>query len=117
MVKGTIKLGKHTVGHSAWLTEHGYKVVEETGQLVIEGKEFVTELDVSSGLEALSKVVADSKLLTYKTKITFKGKDGQGTRTLYGLAACSQLGKASALVVKPVGVEKPAEKGTDFDTV
>jgi hypothetical protein len=113
MVQGTIKTGKNTKGHGAWLLAHGYTVVEQVDSIVVEGTEFVKELDLSGvdALDVLKKVIEDKQLLTYQTLVSLK--DG---KRLFGIPLCGKLGTASALVVKPVKAEK-AKATNEFSSL
>jgi len=100
-VKGSIKVGRHTEGHGAWLKARGYTVTEEPGKIIVEGSSFVESIDLSGTPEQqvaeLKKVIEAKSLLTYETKaVTPKGPRSS-------IMLCGYLGAASALVVKPVG--------------
>lgn len=110
-VAGTIKIGKHTAGHGAWLKARGYKVTEGDGKIVVEGSSFVDEIDLTGedgGVAALKAVIEAKSLLTYSTK----AKTAKGERS--SIMLCTVLGPASALVVKPVGTSKAAKVPNAF---
>lgn len=99
-INGTIKLHAKTNGHAAWLTARGYTAKVEGEAIQVTGNgAFLEVLDLSgpdAGVEALRQVIARGDLLTYSTKVRFP--DG---KVLFSTPACTRLGAASALVVKP----------------
>jgi len=103
-VQGTIKLGKHTEGHGAWLRAHGYEVEDQVGRILVIGSEFVEKIDLSQdSVEAIKKVIAAKQLLTYGTIADI----GNG-KIRKSIMLCGYLGPVSALIVKPVGTAKVA---------
>ena len=102
-----IKIGKRTAEHKALLEAKGYEVSESDDVLAIQASEVIEgTIDLSTpekAKEALAEVVAKKAVFSYKT--TFKFADG---KELYGVMACTRLGKASALVTK--GEEKKTAK-------
>jgi hypothetical protein len=104
-VQGSIRIGRNTAEHGAWLVAHGYEVdsTSKPGFIVVSGTEFVPELDLTgedNGLAVLKAIIEGHKLLTYSTK----AQTAKGPRS--SIMLCTYLGKASALVVKPVGAGK-----------
>jgi hypothetical protein len=109
-----IKVGKQTAGHKALLESKGYEVSESEGVLAITAHEVIEgTVDLSTpekAAEVLSEVVQKKAVFSYKT--VFKFADG---RELYGVMACTRLGKASALVTK--GEEKKAKKANAISDI
>lgn len=108
-VNGTIRMGKRTEGHEAWLTARGYSVRRDSDVLHVEGREFVDSVDLTGpddGVSLLREMVAKQQLATYRTRFTFNGGEVRS-----GIFAVGRLGAASALVVKasksPVRVAGP----------
>jgi len=103
--KRYIKSGKRTAGHKAVLESKGYEVSENEEGLVIDASEVVEgTVDLSTpekAKEALTAVVSQNAVFSYQTKFLFP--DG---KELYGVMACTRLGKASALVTKGEPKEK-----------
>ena len=101
MVKGRISINAKTTGHRAWLAAKGYNVSDVDGAIIVEGSEFITELDLGDSQESAItalKAIADKKaLLTYSTRVRFP--DG---KTYFGFPVCGRLGAVSALVVSPL---------------
>lgn len=97
-----------TAGHKAWIEAHAggdpanpvYKATVEGNDLVVTAAgQFRETLDLSgpdNGLAVLKELVAKGDLLTYETRVLFS--DG---KVLFGVPACTRLGKVSALVVRP----------------
>jgi hypothetical protein len=107
MVKGTIRIGKQTANHGAWLTAHGYTVdaASKPGFIVVEGTEFVEALNLQeNAVDALKAVIEKKQLLTYSTKATI-----EGGKTRSSIMLCTHLGPVSALIVKPEGAAKAAK--------
>ena len=102
-MQATIKRGKHTEGHGAWLCAHGYEVKEEAGRFVIEVPGgFVEKIDLSQDpVGELKKVIVARQLFTYSTVAAV----GDG-KTRKSIMLCGFLGVASALVAKPMTVKK-----------
>lgn len=109
---GRIKLGSKTKGHKATLERLGYSVTEADGELLVEVEGgVVSEVDGSTPEKlkaALKGIVAKKACANYSTKWTFAAKEGDGTRTLFGIPACGVLGEASALIMK-TGEKAPAK--------
>lgn len=103
-----IKSGKRTAKHLEILRSKGYEVEENEEGLVIQASEVVEGTVDLSSPEAAQKVLGDtiaaSAVFSYQTK--FKFPDG---KVLYGVMACTRLGKASALVTKGEPKEKVAK--------
>lgn len=94
-----IKIGKKTEGHEELLKAKGYEVtrnedvLQVTCTAVREGT-----MDLSTpekAAEILREVVTKKEVFSYETKFQFA--DG---KVLFGVMACSRLGKASALITK-----------------
>lgn len=90
-MKAYIIKNSKTEAHAANLTKLGYQVTEHEDRIEIECSGFAEAVTVGD----LQKLVAERKLLTYSSRVTFE--DG---KTLYGVPACCKLGKASCLVAK-----------------
>lgn len=94
-----IKIGKRTEGHAELLKSKGYEVEEQDGMLAITASKVIKgTVDLSTrekAQESLATAVAEKAVFSYKTKFLFP--DG---KELYGVMACTRLGKASALVTK-----------------
>lgn len=102
-MNGRIKIGKATAKHKDTLTSLGYTVTEEDGHYVIPVTDVVGEVDGSTPEKlkaALRAIVAKKACANYSTKFTFAAKEGDGTRTLFGIPACTVLGQMSCLVMK-----------------
>lgn len=117
MVRGQIKVGKNTTRHAQWLNDHGYKAAVEGDVLAVEVSRIVgvtpdETLDLSvDPLTTLQGIVDRKEGIAYSARIRFA--DG---KVLFGVPACTRLGRASALVMKPVKARKPA-KASEFDAL
>ena len=110
-VNGSIKIGKHTAGHAAWLRARGYTVVDGDGKITVKGTAFVTEIDLTAadgGVAVLKDIIAKKALMTYSTK----AKTAKGERS--SIMLCTVLGPASALMVKPAGAGTKAAANSPF---
>jgi len=98
-MKRFIKIGKRTATHRAVLESKGYEVEERDGSLVVEASEVIEgTINLSTpekAKEILGEVINKKAVFSYTTKFQFP--DG---KELYGVMACTRLGKASALVTK-----------------
>ncbi len=111
-MRGIIKVGKNTAGHQAFLEGKGYTCKREGDNLAVEVTGFVDNVDVSGGIATLQAMVAAKQAATYSTKFLFA--DG---KVLFGVPACTRLGKASALIMKPEKAAKKASVASEFDTL
>lgn len=103
-----IKVGKRTEGHAELLKAKGYEVSENEGVLTVMATKVIEgTVDLSTpekAKEVLAKVLRNKEVFSYNT--VFKFEDG---KELFGVMACTRLGKVSALVTK--GEEKAKKAG------
>lgn len=109
-----IKVGKRTENHQELLESKGYEVTNQDGVLTVKCSGVREEtVDLSTpekAKEIITEVVAKQQVFSYTTKFIFA--DG---KELYGVLACSRLGKISALITK--GEEKKAKKTSQLDDI
>lgn len=115
LIVGRIKVGKNTSKHQDTLKQLGYDVSMADGHLIVPVTKVITATQDCSTKElmkaALKSCVDEGACFSYSTKFTFAEKDGaEGTRTLFGIPACTVLGQMSALVMKTGEAKKVAKE-------
>lgn len=114
---GRIKVGSKTGAHAEWLKGRGYECAVEGDHLNVQvtkivGVDASESLDLSeNGTEVLKGIIERREGIAYSCRIRFA--DG---KVLFGVPACTRLGKASALVMKPARAAKQAAT-SEFDAL